>query len=55
MSKTKFQLVAVDDNNKKVQILNEDSDYDYLERIADNRDGMVWLGSNLYDLKVVSA
>ena len=55
MSNPKFQLVAVDDNNKKVQILNEDTDYDYLERIADNRDGMVWLGSNVYDLRVVPA
>ena len=49
----KFQLVAVDDNQKRVQILNEDSDVQYLERIADARDGMVWVGSNVYDLKVI--
>lgn len=55
MSNTKFQLIAVDDNDKKVQVINEDSDSSYLERIADARDGMVWLGSNVYDLKVVPA
>lgn len=55
MSNPKFQLIAVDDNDKRVQIINEDSDSNYLERIADARDGMVWLGSNVYDLKVVPA
>ena len=55
MSNTMFQLVAVDDNNKRVQILNEDHDSTYLEKIADARDGMIWVGSNLYDLKVVRA
>lgn len=55
MSNPKFQLIAVDDNDKRVQIINEDSDSNYLERIADARDGMVWLGSNVYGLKVVQA
>lgn len=55
MSGIKFQLVAVNDENKKVQILNEDSDMNYLESIADARDGMMWVGSDLCDLKVVRA
>lgn len=57
MSNTKpmYQLVAVDDDKKVVQMLNQDSDHDFLEKIADARDGMIWIGSNLYDLKVVSA
>jgi len=55
MSRIKFQLVAVDHNNKRVQILNEDSDMSYLERIADARDGMAWVGSEPCSLEVVRA
>jgi len=50
-----YQLVAVNDDKKIVQMLNEDSDRDFLENIADARDGMVWVGSSLCDLKVVHA
>lgn len=55
MSNPTFQLIAIDDNNKRVQIINEDSDPEYLERISEARDGMVWLGSQIYGLKVVRA
>ena len=55
MSKIMFQLIAVDHNNKRVQILNEDSDEKYLERIADARDGMTWVGSEPCSLEVVRA
>ena len=53
MSKTKYQLVAIDDDKKVVQMLNEDTDSNFLEKIADAREGMIWVGSKLCDLKVV--
>ena len=51
----KFQLVAVDNNDKKVQILAEDCDTNYLDRIVEARDGMTWIGSEPCTLKVVRA
>lgn len=57
MSNTKpmYQLVAIDDDKKVVQMLNEDTDSNFLEKIADARDGMIWVGSSLCDLKVIPA
>lgn len=54
-SKPMFQLIAVDRNNKRVQIINEDSSQSFLERIAEARDGMTWVGSEPCSLEVVRA
>lgn len=54
-SKPIFQLIAVDRNNKRVQIINEDSDQSYLERIVEARDGFAWVGSEPCSLEVVRA
>lgn len=48
----KFQLVAIDTKNTKVQVLAEDRDSEYLDRIVEARDGMTWIGSEPCTLKV---
>lgn len=51
----KFQLIAVDTKNTKVQVLAEDRDCEYLDRIVEARDGMTWIGSEPCTLKVARA
>ena len=53
MKNPTFQLLAVDHKDKVVQIVAEDSDYSYLDRIVEGRDGMTWIGSEPCSLKVV--
>ena len=55
MNKVKFQILAVDSKNKVIQVVREDSDCEFLDRIVENRDGMTWIGSEPCSLKVVRA
>lgn len=52
---SKYQLVAVDDDKKVVQMLNEDVDSNFLESIVEAREGIVWVGNKVCDLKVIPA
>jgi hypothetical protein len=47
----KVQLVAIDRNGKQT-VINDTNDIAYLDRIIENTDGTVWIGSELCDLRV---
>lgn len=53
MSNTTFQLLAVDHNDKVVQVVSEDTDCTFLDRVVEARDGITWIGSEPCSLKVV--
>lgn len=45
------QLVAIHDNGEQT-VINTTQDMAYLEKIVEMRDGSVWIGSELCDLRV---
>lgn len=45
------QLVAVHPDGRET-VINDTPDIRYLEEIADKRGGLIWLGSDICDLKV---
>lgn len=47
----RVQLVAVHPDGRKT-VINDTNDVNYLEEIADKRGGLVWLGSDICDLRV---
>lgn len=47
----KVQLVAIHDDGKKT-VVNDTNDINYLEQIVEARDGTMWIGSDLCDLRV---
>ena len=47
----KVQLIAVHDDGTET-VINNTNDQAYLESIIEARDGTVWLGSELCDLRV---
>lgn len=53
MSNPTFQLVAVNHKNTRVQILAEDRDISFLDKIVEARDGITWVGSEPCSLEVV--
>ena len=55
MSSPMFQLVAVNPKNVRVQVLAEDKDGDFLDKIVEARDGFTWVGSEPCSLEVVRA
>ena len=50
-----FQLVAINNNNVRVQILAEDHNTEFLDKIVEARDGFAWVGSEPCSLEVVRA
>lgn len=53
MSNPMFQILALDHSNKVVQVVTEDGDCGFLDRIVEARDGITWIGSEPCSLKVV--
>ena len=53
MTNPTYQLLAIDHKNKIVQIVTEDSDCEFLDKVVEARDGMTWIGSEPCSLKVV--
>ena len=47
----KVQLVAVHSDGHKT-VINDTNDPAYLDKIVEARDGTVWIGSELCDLRV---
>lgn len=47
----KVQLVAIHSDGHKT-VINTTNDPQYLDQIVEARDGTVWIGSELCDLKV---
>lgn len=47
----KVQLVAIDSKGKQT-VINDTNDIAYLDRIIENTDGTMWIGSELCDLRV---
>lgn len=47
----KVQLVAIRSDGKET-VINDTNDVQFLEQIVENRGGMVWIGSELCDLRV---
>ena len=45
------QLIAVHPDGSKT-VINDTNDIAFLDKIVEDRDGMVWLGSDLCDLRV---
>lgn len=45
------QLIAVHPDGRKT-VVNDTNDVQFLDRIVEDRDGMVWIGSELCDLRV---
>ena len=48
---TRIQLIAVHPSGKTT-VINTTNDLNYLEKIVEARDGTVWIGSDLCDLRV---
>lgn len=47
----KVQLIAVSTNGKET-VVNDTNDVEFLDRIIEARDGTMWIGSELCDLRV---
>ena len=47
----KVQLVAIHENGSAT-IINTTNDPEFLEKIIEARDGTVWIGSDLCDLRL---
>ncbi len=45
------QLIAEHPNGKKT-VINNTNDVEFLDKIIESRDGMMWIGSDLCDLKI---
>ena len=45
------QLIAVHPDGRKT-VVNDTNDVQFLDKIVEDRDGMVWIGSELCDLRV---
>lgn len=45
------QLVAVHSDGKQT-VINDTQDTEFLDRIVEARDGSIWIGSELCDLRV---
>ena len=45
------QLIAEHPDGKKT-VINTTQDVDFLDRIVEDRDGTMWIGSDLCDLRV---
>lgn len=54
MSQIKYQIIAIDRNEKKT-VVNESSDIQYLDNIVAARDGFAWIGGEACTLEVVRA
>ena len=46
-----IQLVAIHSDGKKT-VVNDTQDVEFLDKIVEARDGTVWIGSDLCDLRV---
>ena len=53
MTNPTYQILAIDHCDKIVQVVTEDTDCAYLDRIVEGRDGIAWIGSEPCSLKVV--
>lgn len=47
----RVQLIAVHPDGRKT-VINDTNDVHFLEEIVEKRGGLVWLGSDICDLKV---
>ena len=45
------QLIAEHPNGEQT-VINNTNDVEFLDKIIESRDGMMWIGSDLCDLKV---
>lgn len=45
------QLIAEHPDGRKT-VINSANDVEFLDKIVESRDGMIWIGSDLCDLKV---
>ena len=46
-----LQLIAVHPDGKQT-VINNTQDINYLDKIVEDRDGTMWIGSDLCDLRV---
>lgn len=52
MSSITYQILAIDCKNQVVQVVTEDHDVNYLDRIVEARDGMTWIKGEPCSLEV---
>ena len=45
------QLIAIHDDGHKT-VINDTNDMQFLDQIVEDRDGTIWIGSELCDLRV---